>query len=61
MDVETEGHGPKERMDPQAMLQDSRKGTKTLSKPVFDLLVLGNSWSPFRRGVLCIQVVPFPK
>lgn len=60
VDVETAGHGPKEQVEPQAILQDSRKGTKTLSKPVFDLIVLGNSRSPFRRGFLCIQVVPFP-
>lgn len=59
--VERVGHGSKEQVEPQAMSQDSRKGTKPLDKPAFDLLVWGSSRSPFRKGVPCIQLVPFPK
>lgn len=55
------GHGYEEQVEPQAMSQDFRKGAKPLDKPVFDLLVLGSSRNPFRKGVPCIQVVPFPK
>lgn len=61
VDVERVGHGSEEQAEPQAMLQDFRKETKPLDKPAFDLLVSGSSRSPFRKGVPCIQVVPFPK
>lgn len=43
------------------MSQAFRKGAKALGQPLFDLLALGNSRSPFRREGPCIQVVPFPK
>lgn len=61
MDVERVGHGPEEQVEPRAMSQASRKGAKALGKPLFDLLALGNSRSPFRREGPCIQVVPLPK
>lgn len=61
VDVERVGHGPEVQVEPRVMSQASRKGVKALGKPLFDLLALGNSRSPFRREVPCIQVVPFPK
>lgn len=51
VDVERVDHGPKEQVKPRVMSQASRKGTKALGKPLFDLLALGNSRSPFRREV----------
>lgn len=53
--VERVGHGSEEQVEPQAKSQDSRKG----AKPVFDLLVLGSSGSPFGKGVP--YIVTFPK
>lgn len=50
MNVERMGNGPTEQVEPQAMFQDSRKGTKVRDKPVFDWLLVGSSRSPFRRG-----------
>lgn len=57
--VERVGHGSEEQVEPQAMSQDSRKGTKPLDKSTFDLLVLGSSRSPFRKRVHGFKLSPF--